>query len=93
MKEPTTFEEACYIVAKEIAELVISKQHDYGHDNILAFGEFGVCVRATDKIGRWKTLLNKTAANEPRRDTWRDLGGYAIIAEMLYRDWFKLELK
>jgi hypothetical protein len=83
----------CYEAAWDIAELVISKQRDYSHANILAFGEFGVLVRANDKVARLQNLLGKTAANESKLDSWKDLTGYSIIATMLDRDWFTLPLK
>ena len=93
MKEPKTFNEACYEVAKEIAELCIMKQKDYGHENILAFGEYGVLVRTNDKIARLKNLQGKEGVTEPRIDAWKDIVGYGIIALMLDRGWFKLELE
>ena len=93
MKHPETFNQACYEVAREIADLVIKKQHDYGHENILAFGELGLVVRTNDKIARLKNLLGKDGVTEPRIDAWVDVVGYGIIALMLDRDWFKLELE
>ena len=36
-----SFEEACRETALKIAEIVIAKQNDYGHDNIMAFKEQG----------------------------------------------------
>jgi len=97
MMEPKTFEEACQQIALEIAELIIAKQHDYGHENILAFGELGVLVRTNDKVARLKNLINAgkpcCEVNEPRIDSWRDIAGYAIIALMLDRGWFTLPLK
>jgi len=90
--QPKTFEEACHQVAKEIAELVIRKQQDYGHENILAFGEFGILVRTNDKVARLKNLQNKKASNEAKDDSWDDLGGYSIIQGMLRRGWFTLPL-
>jgi len=94
--EPSTFEEACARIAGELTAMVISKQHDYGHENILAFGELGVLVRVNDKIARLKNLLSpfgkKLPKNESYEDSWRDLAGYAIIALMLDRNWFTLPL-
>jgi len=90
---PESFEEACYQVALEVADLVISKQRDYGHDNINAFGEFGVLVRTNDKVARLRNLHGKEGVTEPRIDAWRDIAGYAIIALMLDNHTFKLELK
>lgn len=93
MKHPETFNEAARVIALEIAELCIAKQMDYGHDNINAFGEFGVLVRANDKVARLKNLLGKEGVTEPRIDAWKDIAGYALIALLLDRDWFKLELE
>ena len=60
-KPEASFEEACRDVATQIAETVISKQHDYGHQNILAFREKGLVVRLTDKMAR---LTNTDLHNE-----------------------------
>jgi len=92
---PRTFDEACYQTAKELAELVCRKQRDYGKDNILDFGEFGILVRSNDKIARLKNLhkTGREAVNEPKQDAWRDLGGYALLAMILYRGWFTLPLE
>jgi hypothetical protein len=86
------FEDACHGIAKEIAEVVISKQRDYGHGNILAFGEFGVLVRANDKMERMKNLQKAQGepSNESIDDTWIDLAGYSIIALMLRKGIFTL---
>lgn len=94
-QQPVTFDDAVEMVAREIAGLVIKKQHDYGHDNINAFGETGVIVRISDKVARLRNIFKtgKTPANEAIDDTYMDLAGYAIIALMLRRDWFKLELE
>jgi hypothetical protein len=99
MNEPKTFEDAVRQIANEIADLVISKQHDYGHGNILKFGEVGIKVRSSDKRERLKNLLGKIeelseskTMNEPLKDSWKDIAGYAIIALMLDRDQFELEL-
>lgn len=73
--------------------LLCSKQADYGHQNILAFGLEGVAVRMHDKIARLKNLNGRQALNEPLLDTWYDLIGYATIAEMLYQNTFTLNLK
>ena len=87
------FEEACRNKALEIAELVINKQRDYGHDNINAFGEFGVLVRTNDKVARLRNLHGREGVTEPRIDAWKDIGGYAIIALMLDDGTFQSELK
>ena len=100
MKKPIiiqkSFEEACREVASQIAEIVISKQHDYGHDNILAFKEQGLVVRLWDKVARLKNLLWKNT-NQPKKesieDTFTDIAGYAIIGIMLKNNTFTNELQ
>ncbi len=93
MNQPQTFNEACHLVASEIAEFVIGKQHDYGHQNILDFGELGILVRVNDKVARLKNLVDKEAVNESKTDSWRDIGGYSIVELMRERGWFTLELE
>ena len=88
-----SFNEACQQIANELVELICEKQHDYGHDNINAFGEFGLLIRTNDKVARLKNLIGKEGIAEPRVDAWRDIGGYAIIALMLDRGWFDLDLE
>jgi len=90
-----SFDNACFAIAHEIANVVIAKQHDYGHENILAFGEKGVVVRLWDKISRLKNLVwvGKSPRNESVSDTLTDVAGYAIIGLMLQRDLFILELE
>ena len=93
---PETFEEACRLVATQIANTVISKQHDYGHDNILGFGDKGLVVRMWDKVSRLKNLIwngNGIAKHEPIKDTFTDIAGDGIIGLMLEKQWFTLELK
>lgn len=87
------FNEGCQEVANELVKLICKKQHDYGHDNINAFGEFGLLVRTNDKIARLRNLIGKEAITEPRIDAWKDIAGYAIIALMLDRNYFNLDLE
>lgn len=94
-KQAKTFEDACRETALKIAEVVISKQRDYGHGNINAFGEYGVLVRTSDKLERLKHLYktNQKPVNESVDDSWLDLAGYSIIALMLRDGSFQLGLK
>jgi hypothetical protein len=98
--KPESFDVACFIIATEIAELVIKKQHDYGHGNINAYGELGIKVRVSDKKERLKNLLDKIdeelnskPLNESLEDSWMDIAGYGIIGLMWTRGWFDLELE
>ena len=96
MLSESSFEDACRDIALQIAETVISKQHDYGHDNILAFRERGLVVRLWDKIARLKNLLwvnNEKPKNESIEDTFTDIAGYAIIGLMLKNNTFENKLR
>ena len=90
-----SFEQACRDVATTIVTTVISKQHDYGHDNILAFREQGIVVRLWDKVSRLKNLIGSKGLpqNESIEDTFMDIAGYAIIGLMLANGTFTNELK
>lgn len=95
MKNPETFEEAIQQVSKEIFDTLVKKQYDYGHRNILTFGEKGVVVRANDKMARLVNLIwerESEPENESLEDNWMDLAGYAFIALMLRRGIFTLPL-
>lgn len=81
------------VTLESVHDLLCSKQADYGHENILAFGDIGICVRMSDKIARIKNLRNKKAMNESLMDSWLDLLGYAVIGLMLLADTFTLPLR
>jgi hypothetical protein len=76
----------------KMATLLASKQHDYGHGNITAFGMKGVLVRLSDKVERLINLTTKNARNESILDTLRDIVGYCVIALMLHDETFNLDL-
>ena len=78
----------------EMCTLLVSKQHDYGHGNITAFGMKGVLVRLSDKVERLINLKSKKskAQNESLIDTLRDIVGYCVIALMLNDETFSLDL-
>lgn len=79
----------------EIEYVLVSKQHDYGHDNINAFGQIGIAVRLSDKIARYYNLIrrDREAKNEPFMDCLKDMVGYGVISAMLAADTFNLELE
>lgn len=92
------FEEAIHSIANEIADLVVSKQKDYGKGNILkspAGPEKGIVVRVGDKLNRlWNLLDNdEIPKNESLEDSWKDVAGYALIALMVRRGVFELPMK
>ncbi len=79
------FEDAIRNRLMEVADLVISKQRDYGSDNLKEFGELGIVIRLNDKMNRLKNLLenNKLPKNESVEDTLRDMIGYAVLLLMM----------
>lgn len=81
------------VIAEMLMDVLLfdKKQHDYGSDNIGAFGELGVLVRANDKLARLRNLLYNRPdepSNESVRDSWQDLSVYGVIARIVRRgDW------
>lgn len=93
-----SFNKSIHKKAEETADLVISKQHDYGKGNILACPvgpEIGLIVRLTDKLNRLANLYKtgQEPSNESLRETWIDIAGYGLIGVMLCDDNFKEELE
>lgn len=76
-------------------DLLIRKQHDYGHDNINNFGTIGIAIRVCDKIARIRNLEARGSQGiaEPLQDAYLDLVGYAAIAQMYHHGWFQLNLE
>lgn len=84
-----------YGYAKDVVlSTIISKQHDYGHENITWAGLGGIIIRMHDKVARIKNLvtLGGDAAHEALSDSWLDLVGYSVIALMVLNGSFELEL-
>lgn len=75
--------------------VLVRKQNDYGHENILAFGIVGVAIRVCDKIARYENLKDRKdqTQNEPFEDCMMDMVGYATIARMIKNNTFTLELE
>lgn len=93
-----TFDEAVHEVAKEIAELVISKQKDYGPKNIMnsvVSPELSIAVRLNDKLARLAHLVQSgaTPENESLKDTARDIVGYGLVLNMVLDGTFLLPLE
>jgi len=75
--------------------VLVSKQHDYGPENIARFGRIGLLVRLHDKIARLDNLSRRGVEpkNESLRDNYMDVINYCAIGMMLEREWFFLDLK
>lgn len=69
--------------------LLARKQHDYGPENILKFGQEGLNVRLWDKVARYENLkkrqimLGGQSLNESVEDTLTDIIGYVVVKQML----------
>lgn len=95
MKDPIYLEEAFDQVCRELKEMFIKKNKDYGKGNILDTGELGIAFRVNDKLNRIKHLLinNQVPSNESVEESWIDIAVYSVIAVLYKRSWFKrLEL-
>lgn len=93
-----TFNEAAEKAAKEVSELVVSKQRDYGPKNILnsvVGPELSIAVRLNDKLARLANLVQNgaTPENESLRDTADDIIGYGIVLKMVIDGTFELPLE
>ncbi len=79
----------------DMVDLLASKQHDYGNENILMFGTEGIKVRLWDKIARYNNLMKRGVrpANEDIIDTYKDIIGYVVLYKMVNAGTFTLKLK
>lgn len=79
---------------KDISDVLVRKQRDYGHENISRFGRIGLLVRCHDKVARLENLEAKGVdpQNESVSDNYMDVIGYSAIGMMWERGWFKLQL-
>lgn len=98
--EPATYEEALDCTLAGLRSILISKHQDYGPENILHFGEYGIVMRVQDKVSRLERLVppkgyawpNRAVREETVDDTWIDLVNYAVIALMLRNGIFTLPM-
>lgn len=84
----TSFNEEVHKAAKEVADLVIRKQRDYGPKNIMnsvVTPELSIAVRLNDKLARLANLVQNgaTPENESLRDTADDIIGYGLVLKMV----------
>lgn len=85
-------------VVEHVCDTLISKQYDYGSDNILwaeERGLRGLLVRAHDKLARLQNLERRGCApkNESVLDSWLDLCGYSALGMMVADHTFTLPLQ
>jgi len=69
-------------IQSEVGELLSKKNNDYGDDNLLGDGLYGIAIRLGDKINRIKNLCkkDKPEVDESIRDTLIDICGYSLNA-------------
>jgi hypothetical protein len=79
---------------ESIAEVLVRKQRDYGHENIRRFGRQGLMIRGHDKIARLENLCGSDFEpnNESIEDTLLDIIGYSAIGIMWENGTFLLPL-
>jgi hypothetical protein len=82
------------ITKSKILETLISKQRDYGKENIARFGTAGLLIRVHDKLARLQNLMQRSQNNfnaaiginsvkdESIVDTIIDVIGYSVIGLM-----------
>ena len=74
-------------ILKKAENIGVSKNNDYGSDNILKFGIIGLVVRIGDKIARFQNLSkagSKQSVNDEKiEDTLIDIVNYSVYGEML----------
>ena len=81
------------MLLEEAYRLGISKNRDYGMNNILRYGTIGIIVRLGDKLSRVKNLYASKASakaaslrDENAEDTLLDVVNYTTYAIMLLHD-------
>jgi hypothetical protein len=89
----TSFNEEVHKAAKEVADLVVRKQRDYGPKNIMnsvVSPELSIAVRLNDKLARLANLVQKGVSpeNESLRDTADDIIGYGLVLKMVLEGTF-----
>jgi hypothetical protein len=76
------------ITSMDICNLLVSKQKDYGKNNIEKFGIVGILIRLSDKVERLLNIMKKSSnldvavQDEPVYQTLADIIGYCVIAKM-----------
>lgn len=92
---PTTFQEASSILCNGMSKMLISKNHKYGKDNILKFGQVGIFMRYWDKVCRLEqgVCKNVNLGEEGLQETWGDSAGYSLIGILLDKGWYQLPLE
>lgn len=98
MTSQNTFDEEALKLGKEIAELVIRKQRDYGKGNIMNNiypPEVVLGTRLSEKLNRIKNLMDAGAEpeNESLIDSAKDVVGLGICLCMYLDGSFELPLK
>lgn len=81
--------------SRDLLDILVRKQRDYGHENIARFGRLGLLVRVHDKIARLENLLGTGSKpnNESILDNIADVVGYCVIGAMWEEGNFLLALQ
>ena len=74
-------------ISREIVNMVVKKNEDYGDSNLVEDGLLGISIRMKDKCNRLKNLsMSDAEVDETVEDTLLDLAGYSINALRLLRE-------
>ncbi len=91
MKDSQYLDESFEKICREMLDIFIKKNKDYGKGNILDTGDLGIAFRVNDKLNRLKNLLSnkQKPQNESMEESWIDIAVYSVIAVMYLRGWFQ----
>lgn len=79
-------------IVNDMSELYARKNHDYGDSFTQTADEFGLvapAIRLSDKLNRFKSLIQKSilqVTDEKVEDTLIDMASYAIMTVIWLRD-------
>lgn len=76
-------------IIKENRDLLVRKNRDYGSDNLVKTGQFGIVVRLQDKVSRLLNMLDPANPQKPNfesiDDTFRDISNYGNLGQLMRR--------
>lgn len=74
-------------IVDDIIDMLESKNHDYGDNNLTEYGQAGIVIRCRDKLSKLKNIGDTNGkVGENAEQEWGDIAGYAIQAVRLIRE-------
>lgn len=95
MSDNSEFSEILRENLDALEKLLLEKNHDYGPNNLVTFGNLGILIRLMDKMERLKNhvLNHSILTTESLDDTLRDIAGYAIMWLVLEEEGYDLDFR